>query len=269
VTVTATLAERAELRAFTDDELAGLYTAGDEDTRADVLAECERRDAARGKARQARQAVQAAWYDAAHAAMLQAEADCKGVLFSAYGREHGPSDAMGLWSGSEAQARKWASEELNLWWDRFGRLTVTAYTRQVAGDRRRERAERFPEGKPRRKRRDWAGVQGGAVCETPVRLGTATVTAWAAMAYDSDEVTVHPTRAHAERHLAPPEPEPAPEPETVPVPAPEPPMPGVAALVTGTVAERLAALAEFEDYLTTARQRRAERRAALMARLHK
>jgi hypothetical protein len=208
------------LRSFTDDELAGLYGAGDDHTRAAVLAECERRDAAKAKAGQARQALQAAWYDAAHAAMLQAEADCRGVLFSAYGHEHGPSGAMGLWSGSEAQARKFASEELNLWWDQHGRLTVTEYRRQAAEDRRRERAERFPDAKPRRKRHDWLGVPGGALCEIPVRLGQATITAWAAMGHDSDEMTVHPSRAHAERHLSPPEPEPVPVPEPGPAPAP-------------------------------------------------
>ena len=69
MTVTA---ERADLRALSDDELAALFNAGSEDVQAAVLAEAARRDRA-DRARQARRAVSAEWYDAAFAQYLQAE----------------------------------------------------------------------------------------------------------------------------------------------------------------------------------------------------
>lgn len=223
----ATVAERAELRHFSDDELAALYNASDDDAeRADVLAECERRDGAKAKGAQARQAIAGEWRDAMHAQFLAAEERCAGNLLSAKGLAEGIQEPTVLWTGSERWAMARASEELRAYWDECGgRLSLALFKRQLADAKRQDREERqHASGKAPRKHRAWIGVKGGAVRETPVRLGDQTVTAWAAMGYDDDPVTIHPTRAHAERHLVP-EPEPEPVAEPIPAPSPGPAVP--------------------------------------------
>jgi hypothetical protein len=194
---------------MSEDALADLYGQGDDDTCAAILAECQRRDRA-DSARQVRQAVESAWYDSAFAQYLAAEQDCRGRMFSEYGQEHGPADAFGLWRLPERQALKFASEELALWWLDHPRLTFAEYKRQLARSKREERDERdLANGalerkprKPRRPRAQWVGVKGGAVREHPVRIGDLSVAGWLATDYDG-VTTIHPTREHAERMLAP------------------------------------------------------------------
>jgi hypothetical protein len=254
--MTTATAERADLRALSDGELAALYAGGGEPTQAAVLAECDRRDravAASGKARDKRRAVTAEWYDAAHAQFLAAEAGCKGNLLSRAGEAAGIADPIQLWRASEARARKLASEELrNFWDDHGGRLSLAEFKRQRAMAARVDRDERdLAGGAPKRSRPKWAGVRGGAVRETPVRIGDLRVTAWAAMDLDGI-TTIHPSRPAAERHLAPAE-------DVAPLVAPD--------ITTGTTGERITVHDQFSQDLTVSAARRRDRVDAIKARV--
>ena len=109
-----------DMRAMSDDELLGLYTAGEQA----ALTEAARRDqatvnAARiAPARQALDAIRAEWRDAAYADYLAAGASmiCKSTMFSPEGLAHGPADEFSLWTVRESDARRWASSELCEWW---------------------------------------------------------------------------------------------------------------------------------------------------------
>lgn len=129
----------ADLRAMSDAELAALYDA-DESAVAAVLAECARRDRIDQAARE-RDQVRAAWHDAAHAAYLQAEADCCGELVNRAGVAAGVRDGFALWSGPQHFAMAYATDELREWWDSHGRLTIGTYRRQHAADMRAARLE--------------------------------------------------------------------------------------------------------------------------------
>jgi hypothetical protein len=91
----ATEAIAPDLRTLSDEELAALYGAGDDDLSAAVLAECARRDRA-DKARDKRRAVSAEWYDAMFAQYMQAEDACRGNLLSAAGLSAGIADPVSL-----------------------------------------------------------------------------------------------------------------------------------------------------------------------------
>jgi hypothetical protein len=214
-----------DLRALSDDELAGLYGAGDDDTMAAVLAEAARRDRA-DRARQARQAVESAWYDAAFAAYMAAEDACRGRMFSADGMQRGPADAFGLWRLPERQALKFASEELRLHWLEHPRLSFAEYKRQLAAGKRQARDERdlasgatgSRKRQPAEPEQPWERVPGGAVRPASVPVGSLTVAAWTAMS-PAGTVTLHPSRERARRWLAPaPGPRPAPSPQPVTAP---------------------------------------------------
>ena len=127
----------AEIRELSDAQLSDLWRAGSIDL-ATLEAECARRDQA-DKRKAKASAERAAWLDAAHAQYLAADAECAGHLV-ADGAE--VADALSLWRGSEAWARRMASEELNNYWDAHGRLSLAEYQRQQAMARRAERDAR-------------------------------------------------------------------------------------------------------------------------------
>lgn len=63
---------------------------------------------------------------------LQAEADCNGQLLTAQARAAGV-DSRSLFSGPLPRALKHASEELQSWWGKHGRLSLAAFRHQAFG----------------------------------------------------------------------------------------------------------------------------------------
>ena len=202
--MTAAVAERADLRALSDDELAEIYTNGDDGQQAQVLAECERRDQQAARARRARDkraAVAGEWEAEAYAQYLRAEEYARGCLLSPAGERKGRDPWPMLWQGSLERALKLASEELVTFWTHVEPRTVA-----LAEYRQQARQARPEEGEP------WETVPGGAVRPVKVPVGRAVIAAWSARTADGT-VTVHPSRERAERWLAP---EPAPAAPAVP-----------------------------------------------------
>ena len=117
-----------DIRAMSDEELRAAWAA-DED--ASALAEARRRDALDKRLR-ASAAIRDEWEEAAYAQYLLADAECRGNLFSAAGKTAGGADEFSLWRHSAADAKRFASEELNEWWLHTPRLSVQAYMRQRA-----------------------------------------------------------------------------------------------------------------------------------------
>lgn len=128
-----------ELRAAADEDLAAWYEDGDEADRRAALGEAERRDRLEAQ-RQARAAERDEWQDAAYAQYLAADAELRGNLVNRRGMAAGIDD-WSLWSGTEARALAYATEELRLWWQDHPRVTVTAYRDQIAAGRRIQRDE--------------------------------------------------------------------------------------------------------------------------------
>jgi hypothetical protein len=121
----------AEVRQLSADELARLYCAGDLDV-PDLLA-IDRADLSARKASDKRQSERSAWYDAAYAQYLAADAACNGYLLSDLGKREGIGQEMALWTGSDAWAERRASEELReFWYLNGGRLSLANYRRQQA-----------------------------------------------------------------------------------------------------------------------------------------
>jgi hypothetical protein len=227
------------LRSLSDDQLGDLDGRGDDDTRAAVLAEAARRDRARARRRQHR-AVKSEWYDAAYAQYLAAEAGCRGHLLSPLGKREGIQHAMVLWAGSEAWARKRASEELRGWWDAHGgRLSLATYRKQLATARWQARDERNLAAMTDAPEAPWEQVPGGAVKPVTVPIGSLTVAAYAAMD-TAGAVTLHPSRDRAQQWLTPAQ-------EPAPVPPASPPGSAVAPGAIARYTQALAALADFTD----------------------
>ena len=80
-------------------------------------------------------------HDAAHEQYLAAEAECCGNLLSREGLANGPDDPFSLWYGREEVARKYASWELNDFWDQHPRVTITRYMEQRAAAMRAARED--------------------------------------------------------------------------------------------------------------------------------
>ena len=121
-------------------------------------AECERRDRADAKARERAHAraarqhepVTTEWHAMAYAQFLAAERDLVGNLAVT---DAPFADAFSLWSGTEAWAQRWATEELKNWWrDVSPRITVTAYRGQVRAHREAYRNEQLDQDEPGRVR---------------------------------------------------------------------------------------------------------------------
>ena len=292
----ATVAERAvsaDLRALSDDDLAALYLASDEDAQAAILAECAWRDAAgddsepaepvaepapgtpADKSRAAARERNAEWEAAAYAQYMAADERCRGFLLSEAGKRTGRDPWPMLWQGGRETADKLASDDLITFWDyesprvtppaEYAAAKREADAEQEARHHDAQGTEPEPEPRPkarpkrpRRKAAQWIGCPGGAVRETPVKIGDLTVTAWAAMAFDSDAITIHPTREHAERHLVPP-----PPPESAPQ------CPDLTAMTdpAATTAERMVCIGDFGDYLEQQRKASAERMASIRERV--
>lgn len=143
--VTVATPER-DLTAATWDELAAMSADADPAVSAAAFAEGQRRDLEElrrermAAARKGYEALRAEWYDAAHAQYLQAETYCGGgSMLSALGKRK-TSEPMTLWTGSEEQARRWASEELLEFWDyHCARLSFGTWLRQRARGLRAQR----------------------------------------------------------------------------------------------------------------------------------
>ena len=136
-----TTATLPRLRRLSDDELAQAWHVGAVDL-ATLTAECGRRDRADRSAAK-RKAERSAWYDAAHAQYLAADAQCRGNLLSDLGRREDIGQEMALWTGSDAWADARASEELReFWYQNGGRLSLANYRRQQALQARAYRDER-------------------------------------------------------------------------------------------------------------------------------
>ena len=136
-----TTATLPRLRELDDYQLSQAWHAGALDW-VTVERECNRRDRADRSAAK-RQAERSAWYDAAHAQYLAADAQCCGNLLSDLGRREDIGQAMTLWTGSDAWADARASEELReFWYQNGGRLSLANYRRQQATQARAYRSER-------------------------------------------------------------------------------------------------------------------------------
>jgi hypothetical protein len=128
------------LRGLSDEEMAHRFATLDWADERQVVAvsrEMDRRDkatkaaaereeskaatAARTASR--RQAETLEHHTRLEAAYVQAENDTNGHMLSRAGQRAG-IDPKSLWTGPEARARKYASEELNEHWDKHGRVTV-------------------------------------------------------------------------------------------------------------------------------------------------
>ena len=73
-----------------------------------------------------------AWHrDEAYQAWRRAEDELSGQLLAPRYRDAGNIDPQSLWSGSEATALKYASEELKGWWDENGRVTAAELKAQL------------------------------------------------------------------------------------------------------------------------------------------
>lgn len=124
------VADAPALSELSEDQLAALYdrVSWDQEAGNIILAELARRDRnerARADSLRARRAdpVVAAWTDAAHAQMIDADRVTCGNLVRRGSRVNDP---FTLWSGPEWLARQSASEELNSYWDQFGRTPTVA-----------------------------------------------------------------------------------------------------------------------------------------------
>ena len=137
--MTVDVVSRSGLRSLSWDELAALGRDCDDVTLAAVLAEGRRRDRLE-RAQEARDTERATWAEAAHAQYLAADAVCRGVLLSRAGKRAGVTE-WSLWSGPEARAMKYASEELREFWYANPRVTVGRYRQQATAGRVAQRED--------------------------------------------------------------------------------------------------------------------------------
>lgn len=79
------------------------------------------------------QLARASYQDFVYRQFIAAQADTNGYLVNNAGRARN-IDPIKLFSGPEASARKWASDELKEWWDANGRTTFAEWKEQLVGD---------------------------------------------------------------------------------------------------------------------------------------
>lgn len=79
------------------------------------------------------QLAAASYRDLVYRQWLAAENANRGELVNREGQARG-IDPVRLFSGPEAYARRWASDELKGWWDRHGRTTFAEWKEQLLGD---------------------------------------------------------------------------------------------------------------------------------------
>lgn len=77
--------------------------------------------------------ARASYRDLVYRQWLAAENATRGQLVTRQGQARG-IDPIKLFSGSEATARRWASDELKAWWDTHGRTTFAEWKEQLVGD---------------------------------------------------------------------------------------------------------------------------------------
>ncbi|TYK47164.1 phage minor capsid protein [Actinomadura decatromicini] len=77
--------------------------------------------------------ARASYKDHVHRQWLAAERATRGALLNRAGEARG-IDPGRLFSGPEATARKWASDELKAWWDQHGRMTFAEWKAQLLDD---------------------------------------------------------------------------------------------------------------------------------------
>jgi hypothetical protein len=128
-------------RDMSDEALADLYATAGDKAAAAIRAEMARRDArdathAKDAARWA--ATTAEWMDWQHAQYLAADAECRGNLLSREGIAAGATE-FSLWTGSQEDASRHASEELREFWLKSPRLTVSRFHRQKRAERKAAR----------------------------------------------------------------------------------------------------------------------------------
>lgn len=138
------IANKALLRAMSDDDFVRLLQGIDwTDARdvQDVLKEAERRECRqlavyrRTQNRTERARMERLDFEVEiEAKFLAAEHATRGNMLSRAGKA-AKVDPRTLLHGTEARARKYASEELNEWIERHGRLTLTEYRRGRAQPR--------------------------------------------------------------------------------------------------------------------------------------
>ena len=145
MTITDDTPHASALRDVTDEELAALFAAADDLTRAAVQREADRRDRedrlARTRAKGAE--VYAEGERQAYAQYLEASAWCTGELLSRAGNaahDRGEfADEFALWRMPKDKAERYASEELGLFWVHVAkRVTPNEYVKQRAAARRGE-----------------------------------------------------------------------------------------------------------------------------------
>lgn len=127
------------LAVMTDAQIAVLTDWSDEGCVVAAMVEGMRRDAAEpgpwAPARlTATDTAEQEFAAYAEASYLAAERETCGHMLSRVGRAAG-TDPRDLFRGTEAWARKHGSWELGEFWDRHGRLTVTAFRQGMAGAR--------------------------------------------------------------------------------------------------------------------------------------
>lgn len=77
--------------------------------------------------------ARAAYRDYVHRQYIAAEAATRGNLVTREGQARGV-DPKALFTGPEARARRWASDELKGWWDEHGRMTFAEFKAQLLDD---------------------------------------------------------------------------------------------------------------------------------------
>lgn len=130
---------RAWLRAVSDEQVAEYYgrhggdNARDQAARDQALAEMQRRDLAQERRERTEERRRARWaaskterWAVIEYQYVQAEAATSGYMLNRRGREAGV-DPRTLFTGPEARARKYASEELMIYWQTHARPTEAMF----------------------------------------------------------------------------------------------------------------------------------------------
>src|SRR5271166_306436 len=161
MTITDDTSHALDLRDMSEAELLDLSRV-DDVSRAAALREAARRDTedrlAKTRAKLAE--IHAEGYDAAYAQYLKASEWTRGVLLSDLGKAK-VTDEMSLWTGSEATAMRYASEELRDFWMFIEpRISPGKYARQRGTQARIDREQARDE---REARNGLGGHEAGAL----------------------------------------------------------------------------------------------------------
>lgn len=125
-------------REMSEAELLRHLEHAHDDHRARIIVrELDRREA-RDKRRERRANEKSAAREehllAVESAFTAAESETRGHMLSKAGKAAGVNP-QSLWTGPEARARRYASEELRAYWDRHGRLTKAEWAKRDQDER--------------------------------------------------------------------------------------------------------------------------------------